>query len=95
MSNNENALRLMASAIMNLQARAEAQDHLLKALFVERATQRETFPAEAQEEILGLASALEGAERTGYDGEERHIADVDAALRSFADDLRKRLEDQR
>jgi hypothetical protein len=95
MSNTENTLRLMASAIMNLQARAEAQDLLLKALYVERATLRETFPVEAQEEILALATSLEGAERTGYDGEDRHFAAVDAALRAFADDLRKRLEDQR
>jgi hypothetical protein len=95
MSNNENALRLMAGAIMNLQARAEAHNLLLKALYVERATLRETFPVEAQEEILALAASLEGAERTGYEGEDRHFGDVDAALRSFADDLRKRLEDQR
>lgn len=95
MSSTDNTLRLMAGAIMKLQARTDAQDLLLKALYAERATLRETFPAEAEEEILAIASALEARDRTGYEGEDRHLADVEAALRSFADGLRKRLEDQR
>ncbi|KQT60273.1 MULTISPECIES: hypothetical protein [unclassified Aureimonas] len=95
MSSTDKPLRMMAGAIMKLQARTDAQDLLLKALYVERATQRETFPVEAEEEILALATSLEGLERVGYEGEDRHLADVDAALRAFAGDLRKRLEDQR
>lgn len=95
MSSTDKPLRMMAGAIMKLQARTDAQDLLLKALYVERATLRETFPAEAEEEILALAASLEGLERAGYEGEDRHLADVDAALRAFATDLRKRLEDQR
>lgn len=95
MSSTENALRLMAGAVMKLQARTDAQDLLLKALYVERATLRETFPAEAEDEILALAASLDGLERSGFEGEDRHLADVDASLRSFASDLRKRLDDQR
>lgn len=95
MSSSENTLRLMAGAIMKLQARSDAQDLLLKALYVERATLRESFPAEAEEEVLALATSLEGMERSGFEGEDRHLADVETALRSFADELRKRLDDQR
>ena len=95
MSSNETALKFMAGAIMKLQAQAQAQDMLLKALFAERALQRGTFPAEAEEEVLALATSIERAPRSGYEGEERHLADVEAAVRRFADSLRVRLEEER
>lgn len=94
MTSNDNALKFMAGAIMKLQAQMQSQDLLLKALYAERATQRGIFPAEAEEEVLGLVSAVDQAPRTGYEGEERHLSDVQAALRAFADGLRQRLEDQ-
>lgn len=94
MSQNDTALKFMANAIMKLQSQIQAQDLLLKALYAERATQRALFPKEAEEEIHGLISSVENAPRTGYEGEDRHLADVQAALRLFADGLRERLEDQ-
>jgi hypothetical protein len=95
MTPSENALKFMAGAIMKLQSQAQAQDLLLKALYAERATQREIFPAEAEEEILALATSIDRAPREGYEGEDRHLADVQAAIRLFADGLRVRLEEQR
>jgi hypothetical protein len=95
MSASETALKFMAGAIMKLQSQAQAQDLLLKALYAERATQREIFPVEAEEEVIALATSIERAPRAGYEGEERHLADVQAALRLFADGLRVRLEEQR
>lgn len=94
MSQSDNALKFMAGAIMKLQSQAQAQDLLLKALYVERATQRALFPKEAEEEIEALISSVAEAPRTGYEGEDRHLADVQAALRLFADGLRERLEGQ-
>ncbi|MFD2237133.1 hypothetical protein [Aureimonas populi] len=94
MSQNETALKFMAGAIMKLQSQVQAQDLLLKALYAERATQRAIFPKEAEEEIHGIVASVEDAPRSGYEGEERHLADVAAALRLFADGLRERLEGQ-
>jgi hypothetical protein len=94
MSQNETALKFMAGAIMKLQSQMQAQDLLLKALYAERATQRAIFPKEAEEEIQSLISSVEEAPRSGYEGEDRHLADVQAALRLFADGLRERLEGQ-
>jgi hypothetical protein len=94
MSASENAVKFMAGAIMKLQSQAQAQDLLLKALYAERATQRELFPVEAEEEVNAIATSIERAPRSGYEGEERHLADVQAAIRLFADGLRVRLEEQ-
>lgn len=94
MTASENALKFMAGAIMKLQSQAQAQDLLLKALYAERATQRELFPVEAEEEVIAIATSIDRAPRSGYEGEERHLADVQAALRLFADGLRVRLEEQ-
>ncbi|MBB3997106.1 hypothetical protein [Aureimonas pseudogalii] len=95
MATPEATLKVMAGAIMKLQSQVQAQDLLLKALYAERATQREVFPKEAEDEIGGLVDAVERAARDGYEGEERHLAEVQAALRTFGETLRERLEEQR
>ncbi len=95
MSSPDQTISLLAGAIMKLQAQVQAQDSLLRAFFTERAVQRDTFPQEAEEEILGIAEAVTQGPRVGFDGEDRHLADVQAALRTFAKALRTELEERR
>ena len=90
---NDSALKFMAAAIMKLQAQAQAQDMILKALYVDRATQRETFPAEAEDEILAIAESIDHLPRSGYEGEERHLAMQPSRLGEFVTAVRERFEE--
>lgn len=95
MSKTDQTIALMAGAIMKLQAQVQAQDALMRALFTERAITRETFPQEAEEEILGVAESVGQGPRAGFEGEDRHLADVQSAIRTFATALRQDLEERR
>ena len=94
MASPDDTLKVMAGAIMKLQSQLQAQDQLLKALYAERATQRGLFPKEAEEEVGGIAASVDRASRAGFEGEERHLAEVKSALRLFGDTLRERLEER-
>ncbi|WP_182087175.1 hypothetical protein [Aureimonas sp. ME7] len=94
MPSSDNTLRVMAEAIMKLQAQVHAQDLLIQALYAERALQRGTFPQEAAEEVLAINAQMErGEDEDGFEGQTQHLADVQAAVRAFAMGLRARLEE--
>ncbi|RIY02650.1 hypothetical protein D3218_04625 [Aureimonas flava] len=95
MPNSDDTIRVMAGAVMKLQAQLQAQDLLLRALYAERALQRGTFPQEAAEEVLGLGASLAAGEDEDFEGHDRHLADVRAALNAFAMTLRAQLDESR
>ncbi len=91
---SDDTIRVMAGAVMKLQAQLQAQDLLLRGLYAERALQRGTFPQEAAEEVLGLGASLP-ADPEDFKGHERHLADVRAALNAFAMTLKAQLDEAR
>lgn len=91
---SDDTIRVMAGAVMKLQAQLQAQDLLLRGLYAERALQRGTFPQEAAEEVLGLGAALP-SDSEDFEGHERHLADVRAALNAFAMTLKAQLDESR
>ena len=91
----DETLRVMAGAVMKLQAQLQAQDLLLRGLYAERALQRGTFPQEAAEEVLALGAALAAGEDEDFEGHDRHVSDVRAALNAFAMTLRAQLDESR
>ncbi|MBB3936161.1 hypothetical protein [Aureimonas phyllosphaerae] len=91
---SDDTIRVMAGAVMKLQAQLQAQDLLLRGLYAERALQRGTFPQEAAEEVLGLGASLP-SDPEDFEGHERHLADVRAALNAFAMTLKAQLDEAR